>query len=122
MPDKRHTKRIEIVQELYSLFFNPKTKLSEKTQLIIPYFQQLDILIEKSAPKYTISQIAKVDISILRLALYELLFEKVEPPKVIINEAVELAKDMGGEKSSGFINAVLGKIYEEQINKEKGSN
>lgn len=121
MPDKRHTKRIEIIQELYSLFFNGKNKLSDKSLKVTTFFDKLDILIEKSAPKFTISQIAKVDLSILHLALYELLIEKSEPPKVIINEAIELAKEMGGEKSPGFINAVLGKIYEDSLNAKKTS-
>jgi N utilization substance protein B len=53
-----------------------------------------------------------VDISILRNALYELTIERKVPPKVIINEAVELAKELGSEKSPSFVNAVLGKIYE----------
>lgn len=119
MPDIRHTKRIEIVQQLYSFFFNDKNKLSEKSKIIMDSFKTFDTLIEKSAPKYTISQIAKVDLSILHLALYELLVEKSEPPKVIINEAIELAKEMGGEKSPGFINAVLGKIYEDSLKTKK---
>ena len=54
---------------------------------------------------------AKVDLAIMQLAVYELIFEKKEPAKVIINEAVELAKEMGSDKAFGFVNAVLGKIY-----------
>ncbi len=124
MTDKRHLKRIEIVQELYSYHFNTKTKLSDKTTEVLSQIETLDIHIQSGAPKYAINQIGTVDLNILRLALFELLIEKKEPPKVIINEAVELAHEMGGEKSPGFINAVLGKIYREtlEINQEKQNN
>ena len=50
----------------------------------------------------------------MRLSIYDLMIEKQVPPKVIINEAVELAKELGGDKSPGFINAVLGKVYENE--------
>ncbi|EKE21770.1 MAG: hypothetical protein ACD_7C00131G0002 [uncultured bacterium] len=111
--DPRHKRRINIVQELYSVLFNKKTILSEKTKFILNHKNTIDEKIEKSAQKYVLSKISKVDFSILRLAIYELIIEKKEPPKVIINEAIELAKEMAGENSSSFINAVLGKIYKE---------
>lgn len=109
--DIRHKKRIAIVQELYALLFTKKKLLSAKSHEIIKHQITIESQIEKSAPKYELSKIAKVDLSILKLAIYELTIEKKEPPKVIINEAVELAKELAGEKSPGFINAVLGKIY-----------
>jgi N utilization substance protein B len=55
--------------------------------------------------------------AILQLAIYELLIEKKEPPKVIIDEAVELAKEFGSEKSYAFVNAVLGKVYSHTLEK-----
>lgn len=122
MVDKRHLKRIEIIQELYSYFFNKDNKLSDRTKEIVAHFDFLDDLVKKSAPKYGIEQIAKVDLSILHLSIYELLIEKTQPPKVIINEAIELAKDLGGERSPAFINAVLGKIYQEEIEDKKESD
>ncbi|HLL60844.1 MAG TPA: transcription antitermination protein NusB [Candidatus Nitrosocosmicus sp.] len=122
MADKRHLNRIDIVQELFSFTFNPGTSLSEKSQEISKHYTYLDSLIQTGAPKYTINQIAKVDLSILHLALFELLIEKKEPPKVIINEAIELAKELGGEKSPGFINAVLGKIYRESLEDNKSTS
>ncbi len=70
-----------------------------------------DALIVPAAPEWPIDQIAKVDRAILRLALYELTLKRDVPPKVVINEAVELAKAFGGENSSKFINGVLGTIY-----------
>lgn len=109
--DPRHKKRIQIIQELYSLFFNKQSKLSQKAAVILKNKAMIDKKIKIGAPKYTIAKIAKVDLSILRLAIFELMIEKKEPPKVIINEAIELAKQLAGEKSPAFINAVLGKIY-----------
>lgn len=70
-----------------------------------------DELIAPAAPEWPIEQIAKMDLCILRLATYELMFKREVPPKVVINEAVELAKSFGGENSSKFINGVLGTIY-----------
>lgn len=70
-----------------------------------------DSMIAPAAPEWPIDQIAKMDLTILRLALYELMIKREVPPKVVINEAVELAKSFGGENSSRFINGVLGTIY-----------
>lgn len=72
---------------------------------------QIDDQIRPAAPEWPIEQIAKVDIAILRLALYELMLKREVPPKVVINEAVELAKAFGGPNSSKFVNGVLGTIY-----------
>ena len=60
---------------------------------------------------FPISKIAKIDVAILRLAVYELIFEKNTPPKVIIDEAIELAKEYGSDSSPSFVNGVLGSIY-----------
>lgn len=73
--------------------------------------QTLDELITKAAPDWPIDQISVIDKSILRLAAYELLYDDEIPPKVAINEAVEIAKTFGGLNSSKFINGVLGTIY-----------
>ena len=72
---------------------------------------KLDALIVPAAPEWPIDQIAKIDKEILRLATYELMIKRDVPPKVAINEAVELAKRFGGDNSSKFINGVLGTIY-----------
>ena len=72
---------------------------------------KLDPLIEEAAPTWPINQINKIDLVILRLAIYEIQQEK-EPIKVIIDEAVELAKEFGSETSGPFVNGVLGKIVE----------
>lgn len=75
----------------------------------------IDEIIEKAAPDWPLSKIAIVDRNILRLGLYELLFGDREqtPPKVAINEAIELAKSFGGENSGRFVNGVLGAVYRE---------
>jgi len=76
---------------------------------------ELDQVIEKAAPDWPIDRISPVDRNILRLGLYELLFadRKEVPAKVAINEAIELAKQFGGENSSRFVNGVLGAVYKE---------
>lgn len=76
---------------------------------------KIDPLIEKCAPEWPLDQVTIVDRNILRLGIYELLFGNYEevPPKVAINEAIELAKSFGGEASGRFVNGVLGTIYRE---------
>ena len=79
------------------------------------HLPQIDKIIEKTAPEWPVDQITIIDRNILRLGLYELLYSNKEevPPKVAINEAIELAKSFGGESSSRFINGVLGTVYKE---------
>jgi N utilization substance protein B len=75
----------------------------------------IDALIEKCAPEWPLEQVTAVDRNILRLGIYELIHGNYEevPPKVAINEAIELAKTFGGESSARFVNGVLGTIYRE---------
>ncbi|PIT97006.1 transcription antitermination factor NusB [Candidatus Campbellbacteria bacterium CG10_big_fil_rev_8_21_14_0_10_35_52] len=77
--------------------------------------ENIDTIIEKAAPEWSIDKISTVDRNILRVGLYELLFSdrKEVPAKVAINEAIELAKTFGGESSGRFINGVLGAVYKE---------
>ena len=79
------------------------------------HLNELDKIIEKAAPQWPLGQVAVVDRNVLRLGLYELLFGKREevPPKVAINESIELAKSFGGESSGKFVNGVLGTVYRE---------
>ena len=76
---------------------------------------ELDQVIAKSAPEWPVNQLPVVDRNVLRLGLYELLFanRKEVPPRVAINEAIELAKTYGGQNSGKFVNGVLGTIYRE---------
>ena len=71
----------------------------------------LDEMISHSAPEWPIDQIPPIDRIILELSIFELKFEKDLPPKVAIDEAVELAKQFGADNSSKFINGVLGSVY-----------
>ncbi len=77
----------------------------------IKKIDKLDDMIARAAPEWPIEQISVIDKTILRIALYELLYREDIPPKVTINEAVELGKTYGGENSSKFINGVLGTLY-----------
>lgn len=82
---------------------------------VIANKEKIDPIIEKCAPEWPIDQVTVVDRNILRLGIYELLFGNYEevPPKVAINESIELAKSFGGESSGRFVNGVLGTIYRE---------
>lgn len=82
---------------------------------VVEHQDQIDKIIEKAAPQWPLEQIAMVDRNVLRLGLFELLFGNREevPPKVAINEAIELAKSFGGDSSGKFVNGVLGTVYRE---------
>lgn len=77
--------------------------------------EKIDQLIEKCAPEWPLEQVTVTDRNVLRLGIFELVFGNYEevPPKVAINEAIELAKTYGGESSGRFVNGVLGTIYRE---------
>ena len=81
----------------------------------LEHVDEIDRIIERAAPQWPLDQIAMVDRNVLRLGLYELMWGDREavPPKVAINEAIELAKSFGGESSGRFINGVLGTVYKE---------
>lgn len=86
-------------------------------------FDELDGTIQPIAPEWPLDQISRIDRTILRLALYELLHMKeLVPPKVAINEAVELAKAFGGDNSSKFVNGVLGTAYRTLIEGQPNAN
>jgi len=108
--DPRHRKRKNAIQALFSFGFGqakPENQLASRVKKSV---KKIDRLIRQSAPQWPIEKINRIDLAILRLAIYELAIVKTQPPKVIIDEAVELAKEFGGEKSPGFVNGVLGNI------------
>ncbi len=80
---------------------------------VVEHRDDIDQLIEHYAPEWPIEQITIVDRNILRIGVYELKFTKDIPPKVAINEAIELAKSFGGESSGRFVNGVLGAVYKD---------
>jgi N utilization substance protein B len=111
--DPRHLRRREAVKVLFAETFAKQPKSPELVAKILKHKVRIDNLIKKAAPAWPINNLNKIDLAILRLAVYEL--ENGDtPPKVIIDEAVELAKEYGSESSSSFINGVLGTIYKEK--------
>jgi len=86
--------------------------------------EKIDKIIEEHAPEWPLDQITTVDRNILRIGIYELKLDNDVPPKVAINEAIELGKAFGGPSSGKFINGVLGTIYRKMIEakKDKGKN
>jgi N utilization substance protein B len=95
--------------------FAPNAKDRDFTENIVngvvKNLKKIDGYITKYAPEWPIDQITKVDRNILRIGVYELIFDKDVPSKVAINEAIEIAKTFGGESSGKFVNGVLGSIY-----------
>jgi transcription antitermination protein NusB len=136
----RHLSRTVAMQTLYEWDFNnKKSSLNELAKHNIeqlapgledPSFVndlisgveknlvELDQTITETAPEWPLEQITIVDRNILRLGIYELVFAKEVPPKVAINEAVELGKTFGGESSGKFVNGVLGTLYKKLFPEE----
>lgn len=111
MSTNRHLQRIKAVKEIFSQEFSTDQKFdSEITSKVISHLDQIDKLIVQAAPAWPIEKINKLDLAILRLAVFELLIEQNNPPKVVVNEAVEIAKEFGSDASPGFINGALGKL------------
>jgi N utilization substance protein B len=88
---------------------------------IVDHAEEIDAVITKAAPEWPLQKIAVVDRNILRIGLSELLYADPEevPPKVAINEAIEMAKNYGGPNSGRFINGVMGTVYREQKEKKQ---
>lgn len=109
--DPRHLRRKKTIKSLFGYSFRKNQHIESKlAKKIIGQVKEIDKIIEKAAPEWPIIQINKVDLAILRLAVYEMIIIAKEPEKVIIDEAVELAKTYGAEKSPAFVNGVLGTV------------
>lgn len=112
MIDIRHQNRINIIKTLFSLSFQDNQSLIKEDDLVLNKIlknnKELEKIIGKYASRYPIEKISKIDLAILKLSIYELIIDKQNPPKVIIDEAVELAKEYGNSRSYSFINGVLG--------------
>lgn len=142
--DPRHLSRIVALQKLFIMHFEkesykesiedtPIEEIAETSELgefdkkladkiikgVEKDLEKLDQKIEEYAPQWPIDQIQSVDLEILRIALWEGFVGEVTPPKVAIDEAIEVAKEFGGDSSSKFVNGVLGSIYEEVKKLEK---
>ncbi|MCL5090455.1 MAG: transcription antitermination protein NusB, partial [Patescibacteria group bacterium] len=108
--DPRHKMREKTVQSLFAQSFSKQKTTDKKTTEILNHLTEIDKVIEDIAPNFPIDKINKTDLAILRLAVYELQIEKKEPPKVIVDEAIELAKEFGGDTSPTFVNGALGNL------------
>jgi transcription antitermination factor NusB len=102
--DPRHKKRIAEVQALFAYSFH--TTSSEEIRLIVEKLPEIDALIEKLAPTWPIQAMSKIDLAILRLGVFELLYTQTSP-SIIIDEAIEIAKELGSDNSSKFVHGVL---------------
>lgn len=107
--DPRHQRRQKIVEDLFKYDFH-KQQIGTDGKEIMDNRVVIDEKIRNAAPEFPIDKINKVDLAILRLAVYELIIAKKEPPKVIVDEAIELAKEYGGDSSPSFVNGALGKV------------
>lgn len=107
------------MKEITSLIDEPDF-IYRLTKNLVEHLEEIDGVIQKAAPAWPINQINIIDRNILRIGLSELLYAPKEevPPKVAINEAIELAKTFGGDSSPRFVNGVLGTVYREISNKE----
>lgn len=114
------------MRALFAHEFGNQEPVSIDSPKIIENLNEIDKLIEENAPKWPIKKINKIDLSILRCAFWELLYEKKNPPKVIIDESIEIAKEYGTESSSSFVNGVIGsaikKIPDFKIEDQKEEN
>lgn len=123
--DPRHQARIETVKILFAQSFTNQPNLSGMAKDIFDHHAEIDTEVEAAAPAWPIDKLNRIDLAILRLAVYELKYTDT-PPKVIIDEAVELAKSYGSDNSSSFVNGVLGTIFKksgkEEYNESEGGN
>ena len=92
---------------------NDRKELTDKFNELVENLEKIDAKIEEKADGWTVNRIAKSELTILRLGIYELLYVEDVPNKVAINEAVELAKSYGADKASGFINGILASVVKE---------
>ena len=106
--DPRHLKRIANVQALFAWSCGNNLPQTEDTKEIIKVVPEIDQIITENAPKWPLDKINKIDLNVLRYALWELFYLKKNPEKVVIDEVIEIAKEYGTESSSSFVNGVIG--------------
>lgn len=109
--DPRHQNRRDLIRRLYAWSINPGSVDSKsKTLDIVNQLEKVDGFIVVSAPEWPLDKINKIDLAILRLGVFEFINNKNTSKQVIIDEAIELAKEFGSESSPGFINGVLANV------------
>ena len=109
---------IDEMKEQFELYFEKKAPMSEKDETyvservydILSKLNEIDSDIEEASESWTVSRMSKIDLSIMRLAYYEMRYDESVPLQVAINEAVEIAKLYGGDNSPSFIYGVFGKL------------
>ena len=109
--DPRHLRRRNAIKFLFAESFTHQKNIPDLVLNIQKQTDEINKIIVDSAPTWPIDKINKIDLAILYLAIYELKNDNT-PPKVIIDEAVELAKEFGSESSGPFVNGVLGTVYD----------
>ena len=116
--DPRHIERVKVMQQLFAWDFDQEEKVEEqedrleKTAKIVSQIGDIDPEIVRAAPEWPVEKINKIDLSILRQAIFELIIDRNVPVKVVVDEAIEIGKEYGTDSSASFINGVLGKIIE----------
>ena len=113
--DPRHLNRIKAVKQLFAYTFLPQELDNELAAQTLSHLTTIDEIVVKCAPEWPLSQINRVDLSVLRVAINELLNKSEVPTKVVIDEAIEIAKTYGTAKTPKFINGVLGAIVKNEI-------
>ncbi len=84
--------------------------IKEKAEAVEDHLEAIDAKIAENCEGWNVNRIGKAEIAIMRIAVYEMMFEEDVPNRVAINEAVELCKNYCDEEAKGFVNAVLGKV------------
>lgn len=107
--DPRHRHRAKLIQHLFAAHFQPPN-IDPEISSIWGHLKEIDPLITESAPEWPLDKLNPIDLAILRLSVFELTVDKQIPYKVIIDEAIELAKEFGGSGSPAFINGALGNL------------
>lgn len=90
-----------------------KTELKERFQSVVEHIPEIDKMIEEKSKGWAITRLAKADLTVLRLAIFEMLYDAEVPNGVAINEAVDLSKKYGTDKSYSFVNGILATIEKE---------
>jgi N utilization substance protein B len=115
----------EIIAENFANFapnFDDNNYVENTVYGVINNIKEINAYIVKYATEWPLEQITIIDRNILRIGVYELLLDESIPPRVAINEAIEIAKNYGGESSGKFVNGVLGAIYNDLPEKERESD
>lgn len=115
MDDKNVEKLLEYCYDENQNTDNEKEYIQKVVNGVVENLSIIDGNILKNLKNWTINRIAKIDLAILRLAIYEILYLEDIPAKVSVNEAVELAKEYGGTDSKSFVNGLLAKIIEGKV-------